>query len=117
MVQQQQYTEHETLMDEYASLEKFSPEERLSYAKKRRQEQLKLYDDREAKPELFPPHRASHNKNIKFEINIQIIEAAARDAYEEGITMFINIYQSIKYIGQLSLLDLRKLHHLDWVCS
>lgn len=80
-----QYVEHETLVDELVSLENFSPEERLGHARTRRQEQLKWYDARESRPELYPNHHASHNKNIRFEKNIELIEAASRNDSEEGV--------------------------------
>lgn len=78
-----QYIEHETLVDELVTLETFSPEERLSHARKRRQEQLKSYDVRDKRPDLFPNYHASHNKNIRFEKNIELIEAASRNDAEE----------------------------------
>jgi len=76
-----QYVEHDTLVDELVTLENFSPEERLAHARKRRQEQIRSYDIRDRTPNT--PHHASHNKNIRFDKNIELIEAASRNDFEE----------------------------------
>ena len=79
-----QYVEHDTLVNELVTLENFSPEERLAHARKRRQEQIKSYDIRETNPNAYPPVHASHNKRIRFDKNIELIEAASRNDSEEG---------------------------------
>ena len=79
-----QYVEHDTLVNELVALENFSPEERLAHARRRRQDQIKSYDIRERTPGIYPPHHASHNKNIRFDKNIELIEAASRNDFEEG---------------------------------
>lgn len=84
-----QYVEHDTLVDELVTLENFSPEERLAHARKRRQDQIKSYDIRDRTPDSYPPHRASHNKNIRFDKNIELIEAASRNDFEEGKRTFL----------------------------
>ena len=78
-----QYVEHDTLVNELVTLENFSPEERLAHARKRRHEQIKSYGDRDRTTNLHPPHRASHNKKIRFDKNIELIEAASRNDFEE----------------------------------
>ena len=80
-----QYVEHNTLVEELVNFENFSPEERLLHARKRRIDQLKSYDVRESNSSMFPPHQCSHNKRIRFDRNIELIEAASRDDAEEGI--------------------------------
>ena len=75
--------EHDVLVDELTSLENFSPEERLTHARQRRIEQLEGYHTRESNP--GPNTKASHDKNIRFESNIELIEAAARNDAEEGL--------------------------------
>lgn len=78
-----QYVEHDTLVNELVTLENFSPEDRLAHARKRRHEQIKSYASRETNPNAYPPVHASHNKRIRFDKNIELIEAASRNDSDE----------------------------------
>lgn len=82
--------EHQKLIDELNTLENYSPQERLNHAKTRRHGQLEAYYERENNPDSFPYTKASHNKNIRFDKNIELIEAAARNDAEEVVS-FMNV--------------------------
>jgi len=82
----EEYTEHDDLVTELADLEYISPEERLAHAKTRRQEQLEAYNFRRSKNNFHCGEKvdhASHDKILRFNQNIELIEAAARDDAEE----------------------------------
>ncbi|XP_065676442.1 protein phosphatase 1 regulatory inhibitor subunit 16B isoform X2 [Hydra vulgaris] len=82
--------EHSILVDELIQLESLSPEERLAHAKKRRHEQLDAYQNRILLLDSIKVNQASHKKRIKFESNIEIIEAAARNDSDEVASFIKN---------------------------
>ena len=78
------YLEHENLVEELNNLENFNPQERLDHARRRRREQLANYVVRiKTQDDGTSLDTCSHNKNIHFQPNITLIEAAARNDAEE----------------------------------
>lgn len=87
MVESENSSEHDALVRELINLENTPPEERLALAKERRQNQLNGYENRSHTPSWISNEKvdhASHDKRIRFDSNIELIEAAARDDAEEG---------------------------------
>ena len=60
--------------------------ERLERAKKRRAEQLKRWEVRESSVNDEPKSKKKHKKGIRFTHNIVLLEAAARNDLDEGLS-------------------------------
>lgn len=69
--------------------------ERLERAKKRRAEQLKRWEVRETTTNDEPTAKRKRKRMINFTSNIVMLEAAARNDLEEGLSSSHDIYASI----------------------
>lgn len=89
--------DHSELVSEMPVLEKLSTQERLKLARKRRTQQLKKWSQREK--EYNNKRRKSEPKsNVKkneykvhFVPSVMLLEAAARNDVEEGLTTFYHL--------------------------
>ncbi|XP_068618815.1 protein phosphatase 1 regulatory subunit 16A isoform X2 [Battus philenor] len=76
--------EHSDLVAEMAQVEHLTTQERLHLARRRRMQQLKLWQQREKEWARSRPKRDKSNKrNIYFNDSVMLLEAAARNDIEE----------------------------------
>ena len=96
--------EHYELVAEMPSIERMATQDRLKHARKRRSQQLKRYGQydkqwekenskkkkKEAQQQNSIDSRKKNKKGyiIQFVANIAVLESAARNDLEEGITIF-----------------------------
>lgn len=88
--------EHENLVNELNELEGFNPQERLEHARQRRKAQLSNYHVHFKSQDYgnVPIQKCSHDKNIRFEPNITLIEASARNDADE-VQKLLTLYADI----------------------
>lgn len=85
--------EHADLIQEMPHIEQMPTQERLALAKRRRAHQLKVYTLRD-KEFRKARNSKSNKRNIFFEDSVVLLEAAARNDIDEGITY---IFKAAKF--------------------
>ena len=78
--------EHYQLIEEMPRIEQMATQERLILARKRRNQQLKFWTQKEKEHGRKTPKQSKSNKRgIFFNDSVVLLEAAARNDIDEGI--------------------------------
>lgn len=94
--------DHSELVSEMAHVEHMSTQERLHLARRRRNQQLKLWSQREKEWQKHRTKEKSTKPKIYFSDSVMLLEAASRNDIVEGEYFYFTINLSSVYLLALS---------------